>query len=98
MSFFNRFFNRIIIENKGDKVSYSVEHISDFLKSKDQVLDFNRVKKSPEHQDGVFWNDTCFTDEDKKNMETEIYLIGWKNIGEQDQIVLMLICFGLATN
>jgi hypothetical protein len=60
------FFNRIIIENKGDKVSYSLEHISDFLKSEDQILDFNRVKKSPEHQDGVFWNDTYFTDEDKK--------------------------------
>lgn len=59
-------FNRIIIENKGDKVSYSLEHISDFLKSEDQVLDFERVKKSPEHQDGFFWNDTFFTDEDKK--------------------------------
>ena len=61
-----RYFNRIMIVKEQDQGAYSLDELAKILSSKDQVLDFNKVIRPPEHQDGVFWNDTCFTDEDKK--------------------------------
>lgn len=58
-----RYFNRIIMVKEHD--NYSLDALANMLSSKDQILDFNKVKKSPEHQNGVFWNGTNFTDADK---------------------------------
>lgn len=58
-----RYYNRIIIVKEHD--SFSLDELTNMLSSKNQVLDFNNVIRYPEHQDGVFWNGTNFTDADK---------------------------------
>ena len=60
-----RYFNRIMIVKEQDQVTYSLDELAKILSSEDQILDFNKVIRPPEHKDGVFWNDKNFTSADK---------------------------------
>lgn len=69
-----RYFNRIIIVKEQDPCAFSLDELAKILSSKDQILDFNKVLRSPEHKDGVFWNDKKFTIADKiKYGDNNIY-------------------------